>query len=614
MLRFLAALSFLLISSPVIAIDKEFYIDIKGTSLNELVGIKITSLSKKRQTVSAVPAAVYVLTRDEILRMGVTHLAEALRYVPGIEVVRRNASQWAISIRGFNSRTANKLLVMIDGRSLYSTFFSGVLWEEQDMVLEEIERIEIIRGPGGAIWGSNAVNGVINIITRNSADIGGAQVRVSATTENRTMLLARHNWQIDSDSSLRIYAKHRKNEASGGLFENDDYQHTMLGFRFDKLIDKRQQLMLQGNIYSGNIGKLGSTELPGAKNHRGNHLLLRWQIKGAENMQHQMQAYYDATRLETDTIVDDRYTVDFDYQNLIDWDVHQVVLGVGHRLISDKVEAIPFQFIQPVSRDVQVTSAFIQDEMKLSDRIRLTLGGKIESNHYSGTEWLPSIRLSYQISGEVFWGSYARAARVPTRLEQDIETPSLSGETFGTEYVNYYEIGWRKDWKKEWLLDITIFEAYYSDLLTVETNTLANNMSGRASGAEISANLQVLENWLMKLNYSYLDLSLTASANSIDDTRAFDTEGRSPQSSFNFVSLLDINPQWQVNTYFRYVNELKADSIDSYWAADISILWAPSENFSFGFVGRHLGNSHHEEWTPGITVKPQYGIILNWNI
>lgn len=611
-------------------------IDIKGTSLVELMNLKITSLSRKSEPLDKAPAAVYVLTNDEIRRLGVTHIAEALRYVPGVEVVRQEANKWAISIRGFNSRSANKLLVMIDGRSIYSPFFSGVLWEEKDVVLEDVERIEVIRGPGGSTWGANAVNGVINIITKDSKDTQGGFVTLGAGLEERTLTQSRYGWRIDEQTTARVYGKFTERDDGGSVragaaatpsairaLEDDGARMRQTGFRLDRESPEQGHLTLQGDLYEGDLGPhyhgLGT---PGQE-HDGGNLKLDWSYSPTAERTHDLQLYYDDTSLEIQGLIDKRHLWSFDYQMLQRWENHEVVGGVGYRRGSDNIDILPNAdprrtvVMIPEQRNEELKSAFVQDDIAfLEDRLHLILGTKYERNDYSKEEWQPSLRTSYSFDEALIWAAWSRAVRTPSRLEHDL---AVAGRPFGDrlkpEQASVYELGWRQQWQDKWHLDIATYWAEYEDLLTNEGTAFENQMQGDVKGIETSLSYQARSNWLLRLNYSHAEMDLSVSPGSRATTTPDTVEGSMPHDMLQLISLWDISPRWQLNTYLRYVDELPGQDVPSYWAGDISLLWRPAQKTRLQLVGRHLGHSERFQWgfsrTSGVTaVEPDLALYL----
>lgn len=609
----------LVFSANAMANTDNLAMDITGTSLTELFNLKITSLSKKKQALNKAAAAVYVLTHDEIDRMGVTTIADALRYVPGVEVAAIDASRWAISIRGFNNRAANKLLVMIDGRSIYSPLFSGVLWEEKDVMLADVDRIEVIRGPGGAIWGANAVNGVINIITRKAQASQGILLEAGIGLEQSKVINARYGWQLAKDAYMRIYAKHSQHNNTNEQFSNDNNRHNQVGFRFDYDIASDNALTLQGDLYSGAIGDVTSQAMPEGQTQSGGNFLVNWQFSDGDNRQHKLLSYYDKTHLTVPMLDDKREIWNLDYQLEQQWQQHALVGGVGYRLLQDEVNSEPLNFIQPKSRHNEVLNAFIQDDIALlNDDLHLILGIKYEHNDYSGNEWLPSVSLSYQLPESMLWGVWSKAVRVPTRLESDMRYGSgsiqFSGENFKSERANVYELGWRKKWFDVWQFDATAYHSQYENLLSIEADGYGNKMSGKVQGIELSNSIQLQPSWLIRVNLSHATMDLSTESDSISPNAAKTTEGQMPQNTAQIISMWDINNQWQFNGYLRYVDNLSSNNIDSYWSVDATLQWQVSQHFSVKLAARNIGNDSHQEWDVLVPIAQDVMVNFRWKI
>ncbi len=606
----LLLVSGIVFSTSVFANSSELSINITGTNLAELMNLKITSLAKKKQDLNEAAAAVYVLTHDEIQRLGVTRIADALRYVPGVEVAQQDAGRWAVSIRGFNDRAANKLLVMIDGRSIYSPLFSGVLWEEKDVLLSNVDRIEVIRGPGGAIWGANAVNGIINIITKNANDTQGTYFEYGSGNGQKQLVQARAGWQLGSDSAMRVYVKHREHDAFASSL-NDTNQHSQLGFRVDYSLGKDNQLIARGDAYEGKIGKFDPQDLPDGQRWSGGNLMLIWQITGSKGAQHKVKGYYDRTLLELPTLTDSRkiWNVNYQYQN--QWQRHEVVAGVGYRAINDNVQFLPINYIQPQKQSQGIYQTFIQDDIHLSDKLHFILGTKFEHNDFTGNEWQPSLRMSYKFVDSFVWAAWSKSVRVPTRLEKDLYFPGFTGELLDSETAKVAELGWRIS-SEYWWLDITAYQAKYDQLVSVESYGYGNGTFGDVKGIELSSSVQLAKNWLVRANMSHATMSIDQRESSLAIGSSSLREGRMPKNMAQLGSLWDVNEDWQFNVYLRYVDEMKERSIDSYWTYDATINWQASSKFSLALVMRNL--KKHQEWQSDVNVKNDLLLTLRWQL
>ncbi|MCG8608910.1 MAG: TonB-dependent receptor plug domain-containing protein, partial [Pseudomonadales bacterium] len=429
--------------APLTFAQKKLLIDVKGTSLQELMNLKITSLSKKSEPLSEAPAAVYVLTRDDIIRSGANHLPEVLRYVPGVEVARISATQWAISIRGFNSNSANKLLVMIDGRSVYSPLYSGVLWEEKDVLMEDVERIEVVRGPGGTLWGANAVNGVINIITRSAQDAEGSHIKVGAGRVERGIVQLRHEQAVTDHQFVRVYGKFTDREESPAAENDSDKgQLAIGGFRWDIVDQSWGDLMVQGDVYHSELGGGFVSATREGRDGRGHNLLLNWQLEANPKQNHKLLFYFDHTTLET-SLSDRRDIWNLEYQLQQQWGRNEFVIGAGYRYLTDDVTGSELFSVAPQKRSDEIFNVFLQNDTAFQgDTLHLILGSKFEHNNYTGDEWQPSIRLAKIWGDFMVWGAWSRAIRVPSRLEHDIVSPFLTGnQTAVSEESDFYEVG-----------------------------------------------------------------------------------------------------------------------------------------------------------------------------
>ena len=414
-------------------------------NLQDLLALEVTSAAKKKQSLNETAAAVFVITREDIRRSGVTSIAEALRMVPGIQVASLDANKWAISSRGFNAQFANKLLVLLDGRSVYTPSFSGVYWDAQDTLLEDIERIEVIRGPGATLWGANAVNGVINIITRPAIDTRGTLAVAGAGNEEQFAHL-RHGFELGDDAAGRYYLKAKQTEASHApdlaADAGDDWQSLRGGFRFDFDTSRGDNWTVQGDIYENDLNQilqqdwLDPTDPANnppdpaspylARNivdeaaSRGYNLLLHWQRETATS-RYSVQGYIDHSYRSEHYITQQIDTVDLEFQhNYRGIDGHDLVWGLGYRRLRYHVDSSFSVAIEnPGSQTADLINGFIQDEISLNDRLHLTLGTKLEHNDYTGDEIQPNLRLAWQHSpGQTVWGALSRAVRTPSAVER----------------------------------------------------------------------------------------------------------------------------------------------------------------------------------------------------
>ncbi len=469
--------------------------DLTQLSIEELMNVEIFSAAKKTQKLFDTPAAAFVITREDIRRSGATSVPEVLRIVPGVEVAQISASEWAISIRGFNDRFASKLLVLIDGRSVYTPLFSGVYWGPQDTVLlEDVESIEVVRGPGGTLWGANAVNGVINIRTRQARDTQGALATVLGGNQESNAAL-RYGDRLGENGYYRVYAKGFRRDAlrdAEGDRAHDAWDQVQGGFRADWTLSGRDELTLQGDFYDGQpdqtltISSLTPPSAPIVEDSvdlRGGNLLFRWKRQLGADSEWILQTYYDANeRREVD--LDQRIdTFDIEFQHRFPWgDRQEITWGLGYRSVRDDLDGSFTVSFDPTSRRTELYSAFVQDEIRLLDHLRLTLGSKFEHNDYTGFEIQPTARLLWQVDPQQsVWGAVSRAVRTPSRSDSDIRinlagipgTPPTLLSIFGNEDLDSeellsFELGYRSEPRRDLSLDVTAFYNRYDQLINVE--------------------------------------------------------------------------------------------------------------------------------------------------
>jgi iron complex outermembrane receptor protein len=611
--------------------------DLTDMSLEALMNIEVTSVSKRPQKQSEAAAAIFVITNDDLRRWGVTNVPEALRRVPGIEVARIDANKWAITSRGFNSRFANKLLVLIDGRSVYTPLFAGVYWDSQDVVLEDVDRIEVIRGPGGTLWGANAVNGVINIITKNAADTRGNMVSVTAGNEVKGIGSVRHGGKFRNGADYRIYAKYNSyDEGYNADGAHDDWRSGQVGFRTDWVKTDQDDITLQGDYYRGKAGQLvnipaGSsptTIVPTVSDTdtNGGNLLFRWSHKLENASNFALQLYYDHVGLDGEVLFEDRDTFDADFQHHFKWrEKHDIVWGLHYRHISDDTDNNATFSLDPSSRRVNLYSTFIQDEFSLRENLRLTAGVKLEHNDFSGFEYQPNVRLAWAVDeNQTWWGSVSRAVRTPARGEHDVmlrlvpppaSDPGIpvyaEGDSdYDSEDLTAYELGYRLNYNNIWSVDVAAFYNDYDKLRTLDPVfdpgpppavlfPFDNNMEGKTYGLELAGQWQVRKGWRLNASYSWLDMQLRL-INGSTDAFSKGAEDASPVSKAAVWSALDFGHNLQFDAALRYVGDITVTGveIDSYVEADLRLGWEAKPGLELSIIGQNLLNSRHAEYLP----------------
>jgi iron complex outermembrane receptor protein len=578
--------------------------DLADLSLEQLGDIEITSVSRKEQRLADAPASIYVITREAIRRSGANTLAEVLRLAPNLQVARISASQYAISARGFNSSTANKLLVLIDGRSIYTPLYSGVFWDSQDVMLADVERIEVLSGPGGTLWGANAVNGVINVITAAAGAGGLAQASAGNLAQAASL---RQGWTFDG-GALRAYAKYNRrhdSERASGTEADDGFHKLQLGFRGD-LNAGGGALTLQGDAYRQTVGLPGGSA---PQQFHGGNLLARWVRPLADGASLNLQTFLDRSwRDVPGGYTENLRTLDFDLQYLFAaHDGARWTLGGGHRTTHDDVGNISglFAFLS-AERRLSWTNAFAQYERQLSPSTTWTAGLRAEHNSYTGTEWMPSTRLAFKPSSEVLlWGALSRAVRTPSRIDVEFisyPTPQspyqlLGGPGFRSEVANTLELGLRAQPSEKLSFSVTLFGSRYSQLrdfsfTNASTYVFTNGAKARVYGAEAWGRYQVSRGWslqagLMGLHESF-DGTLGAAL----------ARGNDPSYQLRLGSTWSLDNGLDIDLSLRRIAALRFTNVPGYTEADARLGWRYSDSLEFALSGRNLLHARHQEFPP----------------
>lgn len=569
--------------------------DLTRLSLEELAMVEVTSVSRRPEALADAAAAIYVISADDIRRSGATSLPEVLRLAPNLNVQRVNSVDYAISARGFNGyETSNKLLVLVDGRSIYSTLSSGVFWDARDLMLQDIERIEVISGPGGALYGSNAMNGVINIITRPAQDTRGTLLSVGAGNDDATYAV-RHGGDLGQAGAWRAYLIGYAREESlspTGVEANDDAEGTRAGARADWAVGD-SRLTLQGDVFDNQMTV--NEDLLGTETHaRGGNLLGRWTrpLAGGEL---QVQAFYDWFEREEPGALEESDTWDMSIQHAMDLGRHRLVLGAGHRVVDSRFVAAPGgAFLDPPDRTLTLTNVFVQDQITLGEELTLTLGAKFEDNSFSGQEFLPNIRLAWQRpGGDLLWGAISRASRTPNRIERDLTLPGfLVGADFQSETATAYELGYRATPLPRASFSINAFYNVYDDLRTVSITpvtflplNLTNNGEATTWGVEAWGSYDVSPAWRLSAGVSTLtkDYNSTPTA---EDLSGLISIGDDPEYQVLVRSQHDLTDSLELDVRLRAVDDLMA--VDGYVEADVRLGWRLTDRLELSLTGQNL--------------------------
>ncbi|UUX94441.1 TonB-dependent siderophore receptor [Aquabacterium sp. J223] len=571
-------------------------------SLEELGSLPVTSVSGRAERWQDAPASVYVITGDDIRRSGAVTLPQALRLAPNLHVAALNATQNAISARGFNTAIANKLLVLIDGRTVYSPLFSGVLWDAQDVVLEDVDRIEVISGPGGTLWGANAVNGVINVVTRTAAATQGTQLSVGGGEHGHHTSL-RHGLRLGDQAHLRLYAltRHTDNTLrADGTPVTDQASKRQLGFRTD-WADERRSLTVQGEAYEGG-------EAPGTNTapvQRGHHLLARLGERRADGAEWTLQGYVDSAERDEPVIFRDRTrTVDLRFDHALPArGAHRLLWGLNAREAFSRTERTTAEFL-PGDRRLHWASVYLQDEVRLAPRWQVTGGLKLERNRYNGWEWMPSLRLAWRPSdARMVWAGLSRAVRAPSRIDREFFFPAVTrsliagGPDFQSEIALVAEVGVRGQVGADWSYSATAYRQQYEGLRaggTTLPTQVENRIDGHADGVEAWGSWQAGRSWRLSAGLLAQKKALRARPGTAPSSIA--NLGNDPTSQWSLHSSHQLGPAQALDLFLRRVGALPQPAIPAYTALDVRWGWRPTPQAEVSLALFNALDPHHPEF------------------
>ncbi|MDB6094133.1 MAG: TonB-dependent receptor plug [Verrucomicrobia bacterium] len=593
--------------------------------------IEVTSVSRHAERLLDAPSAIQVVTGDDIRRSGALTIPEALRLADNLDVAQKGSHDWGISARGFNTELANKLLVMIDGRTVYTPLFSGVVWNVQDYLLEDVDQIEVISGPGGTLWGANAVNGVINVTTKTSADTQGWYVEAGAGTAFPGMTAIRYGGALSPKVHFRIYGKYfdRNSEVfSNGAGAKDDWHRGQGGFRVDGDVSPENKFSVQGDLYGGR----DSLPAGGEDSVDGGNLLGRWTHTVSEESDFSLQVYYDHTHVKQPAaalvlsgilfapagIFEDKLnTYDLDFQHRFPiGSHHHIVWGLGYRSTQDRVTNAPSLAFLPAALDQELFSGFVQDEIRFSPAFALTLGTKVEHNDYTGREIEPSIRIQWNLAeSRMLWAAVSRAARTPSRIDRDFSQAAppflavLQGRsTFSSEIVVAHEVGYRAQVGGSVVASVSAFYNEYHDLrstsltpATILPFYFANNLEAETYGLEFSADMHVRDGWRLHAGYRVLREDLRIKPGQFDLNNALN-ETADPKQQFSLRSSLDLPHGLEWDVGLRWVDTRPSHegatvgSVPSYAEVETRFGWHVTKNVELAVVGQNLLHDQHPEY------------------
>jgi iron complex outermembrane receptor protein len=643
--------------------------DFIDVDFDELMKIEVTSVSKKNEKLSEAAAAIYVVTEDEIRRSGATSIPEALYLVPGVDVAKIDSNKWAVSIRGFNGRFANKLLVMVDGRSIYTPTSSGVYWENLNYLMSDIKRIEVIRGPGATLWGTNAVNGVINIITKEATGKESGAVSVSVGIESNS-IGASQGTEINDSTNARAYVNTRKLDDSKDLYGNNqdnDGQYLQTGVRFDIEPDDDQWLTLQGDLYKHDLRQQFSLSdfddpyTPYIKNGdvdlKGGNISARWGMKTSIDSELNIRTSYDFYQHNDLQFKETRDTFNIDIEHqFTPFKNNQLIWGGGYRWSQSDIEGSEYFSTSSSKENLDIWNLFIQDTLSIPDKnVSLTLGAKVEGNTNSSTEIQPNIRISWLPTDSVtLWGAISRAVRIPSQVENDAAiniqvfapnefdptaTPGLlqiiGNNQFQSEELNAYEVGFRWLPSPALSFDIAAFYNVYDNLQSYDIGdgelknvngktfytipiNLDNNLAGYSYGSEWLATWQMTRQAKFRVSYSFIDIKLNDNEeNEFSDEVISLVADRSLTHQASIWGSFDLSHSVELDLRFYYISERKWDGMNGNYSisdgvdSDLRIGWQATTSLSFSIVGRNLLNAEKQQF---ITESSSTDSLIERNI
>jgi iron complex outermembrane recepter protein len=621
-------------------------------SLEDLLKVEVTTASRKSQSVANTAAAVFVITRDDIQRSGATTIPEALRLAPGVHVAKLSSERYAISVRGETSRFANKLLVLLDGRSVYSILFSGVLWEFEGTLLEDVERIEVIRGPGGSLWGANAVNAVINIITKKPRDTQGSLLIASAGTVERSFGALRHGGATEN-GHYRVWAQGYTTEASldkGGNEAYDAARHARAGFRTDWNVNAITRATLSGGVYDAKSDDLWArpsvTSPTGTRNtvvpfnSTGVNLLGRAEWAISENQEAALQMFVNDSGVTTSVLKEDRSTFDVDFQHRVISKSHDFIWGANNRTSRDRISIFDTFRILPTKRTLSASSVFFQDEWTIvPNTFRLVVGLRLEHNPFTGFEPQPNIRFLWTPSIEhSYWAAASRAVRTPSRSERDAvvdafaipaqgqipailaQRTNVRGDELDSERVNVYELGYRGKLSSTLSVDIAAFASRSPNIaanVTGEQRIVfanpapyllqdlygVNALTLKTRGLEVVADWQAAPWWRIQSAYVYTATSARSKLNDVVAiSEAASRESATPRHQVSLRSSMTFDRAHALDLWWRHVGEVAGttglipSTVPAYTELNARYAFQLAKGIEVSLGGQNLLKKSHAEF------------------
>jgi len=591
--------------------------DLAELSLEQLADIVVTSASRRAEKLIDTPASVYVISAEDIRRSGATSIVQALRLAPNLFVGLGDANQAVIGARGQYAGTSNKMLVLVDGRTIYTPLFSGVFWDSQFFMIEDIERIEVISGPAATLWGSNGVNGVISITTKSAAATRGPLVALNAGNDERGAAV-REGGELAGGGAYRVYARYRDTSESAlesGAPAHDASERMTAGFR----ADWSDRAMLSGEAYKGSIDNIG-----GGRTVSGGHLLGRWSEPLASGSVLRVTSYYDLTRREHLGSFKERldlFDLDLQYETRPS-KAHTLIAGGGYRSARDDIANTPVIGFAPQRASFQWANVFVQDDWRLAPAFELTAGLKAERNPYTGVEWLPNLRLSWTFTPRAFvWAALSRAVRAPSRIDRDAFTAVLqANDTFKSEVANVAEVGYRAQLSPTLNLSASVFYQRYPNLRSVELSAdrtgaiFANGFEGHAQGLESWATWLVTPRWKLTGGFTLLSERFNVRPG-MSDLGGLTQFSNDPRHTALVRSSWDLGRDWEADVAVRNVGRIPNYNVPGYTALDARIGWRVRRGLELAFVAANMSDGPHAEFGPPggrAAFDPSYMLQVRW--
>jgi iron complex outermembrane receptor protein len=590
--------------------------DLGDLSIEDLANVEITSVSRRPESIRGAPASIFVITREDIRRAGARSLPEALRLAPNLQVARIDSASYAITARGFNqpTGTANKLQVLIDGRSVYTPLYSGVFWDTQNVLLEDVDRIEVISGPGGALWGANAVNGIINVITRDTHETEGLYAS-AGYGEFSSELAVRHGGRIGESGAYRVYGlglQRGPSQLASGADAGDEWQNLQGGVRFD-WGSGRDAFTVQGDIYAGEAEDAPAQVRDTTSD--GGNLRGRWTRRFADDSVLTTQITYDRQRRAVSSGIlsaIDTMAIDSQY-DFSPSDQHRIVIGGGLRINEDRFEAGPgTAYLDPEERTLRLGQIFVQDTYAATDSVDVTLGLKLEHNSYTGLEYMPNLRIAAQLSEtSLVWGAVSRAVRTPSRFDRDLYSPVIAGGAgFESEDMVSYELGYRGQPTMSFSFSASTYYNVYENLRSLEGDpvtvfpfTIGNEMRGESYGLEAWGDYAAASWWRLSAGVNLFEKTLELESGS-QDVFGVSLAGNDPGYQIMVRSLMNIAPDFELDLSLRSIDELPAPATDGYTEMDARFDWRATDHLTLQLSGYNLLNDEHTEYV-GTSLAPR---------